>query len=188
MKKIWPVAITIIITVIILFWLKEKYNKEKVTDVFSFSAKPDTFTVNNTGDPVPGFTITTIDGQEIDMEKLKGKVVLLNFFATWCNPCMVEMPSLQKKIWERFKDDDFFLLALGREHTVEEMKEFVKVKGFTFPVAADTGRAVFKKFAVQNIPRNVIVDKNGNIVYQSVGYTKEEFMRMVDLIAKRISE
>src|SRR5438552_18915040 len=79
----------------------------------------DATTLTKVGDAVPQFTVQTVDGQTLTPESLKGKVVLLNFFATWCGPCNAEMPHLQK-LYERFKDKPFVLMSVGREHNIDE--------------------------------------------------------------------
>ena len=88
-------------------------------------AQEDESTLNKVGDKAPAFKATTIDGQLIDTKDLKGKVIWVNFFATWCPPCKKELPVLQDSVYLKYKDNkDFVLVVLGREHTVDELKEF----------------------------------------------------------------
>jgi peroxiredoxin len=134
------------------------------------------------GDVAPVFTIQTIDGQLFDLAQLKGKVVYINFFATWCGPCQKELPYVEQEIWQSIKNPNFVMLVIGREHTPEELMKFRSEKGFTFPMAADTKREVFNSYATQNIPRNLIIDKEGNVVYFKHGFTEEEFKEMVTLL------
>src|SRR5580765_6654689 len=93
-------------------------------------------TLTKLGQRVPDFGWTTLDGQKFDTKTLQGKVVLLNFFATWCGPCMEEMPHLQKDIFQKFKDKNFVMVSIGREHNDAELKEFRKKREFTIPIAA----------------------------------------------------
>lgn len=124
----------------------------------------------------PDFSFTTADGKTAKLSDYKGKVILINFFATWCGPCMVEMPLLQKEIWDKLKDNpNFALLSLGRDHSQEEINKFIDKKKFTFPIYADKGKIVYSLFATQYIPRNYLIDKNGTIVYASSGFSEEEF-------------
>src|SRR5437660_2140915 len=81
-------------------------------------------TLTKVGQQVPEFGWTTLDGQKFDAKTLHGKVVLVNFFATWCGPCMEEMPHLQKDIFQQFKDKNFVMVSIGREHNDAELKEF----------------------------------------------------------------
>lgn len=134
------------------------------------------------GDAAPVFKIQTIDGQPFDLAQLKGKVVYINFFATWCGPCMKELPYVEQEIWKSLKNPNFVMLVIGREHTPEELMKFRSDKGFTFPLAADTKREIFDKYATQNIPRNLVIDKMGKIVYFKHGFTEEEFKEMIETI------
>lgn len=156
---------------------------------FQFSeAQTDKPEFIHVGDVAPEFSITTLDGKVIDTQQLKGKVIYINFFATWCGPCMKELPFVEEKIWKTIKNPDFVMVVVGREHTNEEMADFLEKKGFTFPIAADTDRSIFSKFAHQNIPRNVIIDKNGKIAYSKFGFTEEEFGNMVSTIKQCLKE
>jgi len=151
------------------------------------SAQDDPSTLTKVGDKVPQFTCKTIDGKTVDISKLQGKIVMINFFATWCGPCMLELPVLQKNIWDKYKNrSDFELIILGREHNETEVSNFVKTKSFTMPFAPDPERKIFSLFATQSIPRNVIVGKDGKIIFQSIGFTPEEFKGIEALLAENL--
>lgn len=157
------------------------------TYIISFG-QTDSTTLTKVGDMAPAFKCRTIDGKSMDISKLKGKVIMLNFFATWCPPCNLELPVLQKKVWEKYRDNpDFVLIILGREHSESEIRDFVTKKKFTMPFAADPKREVFSLYATQNIPRNVVIGKNGRILYQSTGFSEEEFNKIENLIADTLN-
>ena len=145
-------------------------------------------TLTKVGQQVPEIGWMTLDGQKFDAKSLHGKVVLVNFFATWCGPCMQEMPHLQKDVFQKFKDKNFVMVAIGREHNDAELKEFRKKREFTIPIAADPGRKIYSRFATQYIPRNYVIAADGKIAFQSVGYNEGEFKKMLDLIDKELKK
>jgi peroxiredoxin len=138
------------------------------------------------GDPAPAFSITTTDGTEISTEKLKGKVILVNFFATWCGPCLAELPHLESEVWQKFKDRGLVLVVIGREHSAEELVKFKAEKKLTMPFAPDPKREVYAKYATQYIPRNVVIGPDGKVLFQSVGYVPAEFAQMVKAIGSKL--
>lgn len=134
------------------------------------------------GDQVPTIILNG-ENSKITNADLKGKTVLINFFATWCPPCVKELPVLQKDVWEQYKDDDnFVLLVVGREHSIKDLNLFAKKKGLNLPFYPDPKREVFSKFAKQSIPRNYIINKEGKIIYNSVGYSHEEFEKLKNVL------
>lgn len=143
---------------------------------------PKSFDLTEVGQKVPEFSFTTIDGKTYNIKDLEGKTVLVNFFASWCPPCMAEMPQLEAQVWAKFKDRDFLMVSLGRDHSMEEMLKFQKKKGFTFPIAPDADKGVYGLFFTKYIPRNVLINTKGEIILQEFGYTEEEFAKLVELI------
>lgn len=125
------------------------------------------------GQEAPSFKVMTLDNKPFSLEDCHGKVVLVNFFATWCGPCNLEMPLLDKEVYQKFKDRGLVFIAIGREHTNAELAKFQNEKKFTFPLAGDPKREVFAKYARANIPRNYLINKQGRIAYQSMGYSDD---------------
>lgn len=132
---------------------------------------------------VPEFSFTNKDGKSIKLSDYKGKVILINFFATWCGPCMKEMPFIQKDLWEKLKNNDkFIILSFGRDHSQEEVNKFIESKKFTFPIFADKGKLIYNLFATKYIPRNYLIDSNGTVIYASTGFTTDDFAKLVNQI------
>ena len=142
-----------------------------------------------TSEMVPDFQVYGKDSQKITPQSLKGKVVLINFFATWCPPCRQELPRLEQEIYQVHKDrNDFQVLVLAREEGWDKIDPFMEKNQYTFPAYPDLNRGVFGLFADQSIPRNVVLDRSGKIIYQSIGYSPEEFTKMVELIIAELEK
>ena len=140
------------------------------------------------GQTAPDFKVMSLDGELFKLSDMKGKVVLVNFFATWCGPCMNELPELEKQVWPRFKNKNFKLISIGRQHTATELKVFQSKNKFSFPIAADPIRQIYSKYAEKYIPRNYIINKNGKIIFQAKGFSQKELNEMVEIIEKALKE
>jgi peroxiredoxin len=139
-------------------------------------AAQDEFTIVKEGQKAPEFTYENSEGVTAKLSDLNGKVVWITFFATWCGPCRKELPYLEKQVYERFKNHpDFKLLVIGREHTWEDLNKFRKDTGHNLPFVPDPKREIYSKYAAQNIPRNVIINKAGVIKVSSVGFNLDDF-------------
>lgn len=122
------------------------------------------------GQPAPDISVSMLDGSQVRLSSLRGNVVLLNFFATWCGPCQYELPHLQT-LWTDLKaNPDFRMLVVGREETDEAVAAFKIKAGFTFPMAIDPDASAFGKFAKEGIPRTYLIARDGTILFQSLGF------------------
>lgn len=137
------------------------------------------------GDIAPDFTITTLDGAELSLSDLRGQVVLLNFWGTWCAPCRREMPDFQH-VFEEYEDEGFTILALAVRDTEDAMREFRDEFGLTFPIALDMNNAVSDEYAIFRQPSTLILDQNGVIVYKNLGIVLEE--QIVDVLSTTLVE
>ena len=145
-----------------------------------------TTTLVKEGDKAPNFTVEMIDGKKITLSELKGKVVVVNFWATWCPPCRQELKVVEKELINRFKGKDFVFLPISRGEQAKTVEAFREQNGYTFPMGLDPMQEIYKKYASNYIPRTFVVGKDGKIIYVSVGYTPEEFGQMVKTIEKAL--
>ena len=138
------------------------------------------------GDTSPTFTVKMFDGNEISIADLKGKVVLLQFWATWCPPCRQELSVAQKEIIDRFKGKEFVYMPISREDTYEKIQKFREESGHTFPMGMDPDRSIYSQFATQTIPRNYIIDKDGKVILAEKGYSEEMLRELITAIEKAL--
>jgi len=148
----------------------------------------DSTTLVRIGQESPDFTVTTLAGHAFSPAQAKGGVVLLNFFATWCTACKMELPDLQKNIWEPFRKSGLTVLCIGREHSAQELEKFRDENGYTFDFAPDPKREIYGLFATRNIPRTILIGRKGTVLYQSLGYSPEEFKTLTGQVARALKE
>lgn len=154
-------------------------NKEKSDDIAAT-------TLIHKGDKAPDFTVEMVDGSQVTLSKLKGKVVVVNFWATWCPPCREELTHVEKELIERFKGKPFVFLPISRGEKKATVEAFCKKMHYTFPMGLDPQQTIYKKYASNYIPRNFVVGKDGKVIYTSVGFTPEEFKEMIEVINKAL--
>jgi peroxiredoxin len=124
------------------------------------------------------FVLSDLQGKTWDLRKLRGKVVLVNFWATWCPPCRKEMPDLEA-LYERFKDRGFVVLAITDEDA-GKVKAFLADKKIAYPILLDPGAKTQEPFAVHGIPKNFVFDRDGKLVAQSIDMrTRGQFLDML---------
>ena len=139
------------------------------------------------GDAMPKFELTSSVYGKVMPADLEGIVVLVSLFATWCGPCQKELAEVQSTLWPKYKDNkNFKMLVIGREHTDEDLKKYNERKKFTFPLYPDPKREVVSLVAEKSIPRAYLFDKNGKLIYASLGYTAEEFQKLIETIEKAL--
>lgn len=134
------------------------------------------------GDVAPDFTVKLTDGRSMTLSQLKGKVVMLQFTASWCGVCRKEMPFIESDIWQKHNaNKDFVLVGIDRDEPVETVLKFASQTKVTYPLGIDPKADIFAKYADRNagITRNVLIDKNGKIVKLTRLYTEEEFAGLV---------
>ena len=143
------------------------------------------------GDIAPEMEMELTDGQKVKLSELRGKVVMLQFTASWCGVCRKEMPFIEKDIWQKHKaNPNFALLGIDRDEPIETVKAFAEKTGVTYPLALDPGADHFAKYAERKagITRNVLVDKEGKIVMLTRLYNEEEFAALCKKIDEMLAE
>jgi peroxiredoxin len=124
------------------------------------------------------FTLTDLQGKTWHLQDLRGKVVLVNFWATWCPPCRKEMPDLQA-LYDKFKDQGFVVLAISDEEAAK-VAPFIGERKISYPVMLDPGRKVNDLFIVEGIPKSFVYDRSGKMVAQSIDMrTRNQFLEML---------
>jgi peroxiredoxin len=124
------------------------------------------------------FTLSDLQGNPWHLRDLKGKVVLVNFWATWCPPCRKEMPDLQA-LYDRYKDQGFVVVSISDEEAAK-VQPFIAEQKITYPVLLDPGRKVTDLFQVEGIPKSFVYDREGKLVAQSIDMrTRNQFQAMI---------
>ena len=148
-------------------------------------AKDDRAYLVKTGQQAPDFSIKLTNGNSIRLSDLKGKVVMLQFTASWCSVCRKEMPFIERDIWQKHKDNpNFALIAVDRDEPQETVLKFAKNIPISYPIGLDPHADIFALYAEREagITRNVIVDKTGKIVFLTRLYDVHEFNEMTKVI------
>jgi len=138
----------------------------------------------NIGDIAPNFTMEYTTGEKVTLEDLRGKVVVLQFTASWCSVCRKEMPHLEKNVWQQFKEKGLVLVGIDRDEPIETVIQFQKDMGTTYPLALDPGAEIFGLFADKNsgVTRNVVIDQQGKIVFLTRLFEEKEYNQMIEAI------
>lgn len=143
------------------------------------------------GEFAPDFTTTLTNGKQVKLSELRGKVVMLQFTASWCGVCRKEMPFIEKDIWLKHKDNsEFALIGIDRDEPLDKVIEFGKAVGVTYPLGLDSGADIFAKYALREsgITRNVLINREGKIVKLTRLYNEEEFASLVDQIDEMLKK
>lgn len=136
------------------------------------------------GDTAPDFTIIEAGGKTYKLSDLRGKVVMLQFTASWCSVCRKEMPFIENEIWLPGSKEGLIVIGIDRDEPVETVLKFKKDIAVTYPLALDPGAAHFSLFAEKEagVTRNVIIDRNGKIIFLTRLFEREEFDKMKEVI------
>jgi peroxiredoxin len=121
------------------------------------------------GKTAPVFELKDLDGKKVSLSDFKGKVILLNFWATWCAPCKAEMPSLEN-LYRSFREKGLVVIGISVDNSEKTVQSFVKEKAITFPILLDKGKEVsFDDYGVIGLPVTFLIDQKGIIVEKVFG-------------------
>jgi peroxiredoxin len=121
------------------------------------------------GKPAPDFELESLAGETIKLSGLAGKVVVLDFWASWCGPCVAELPHIQE-LWEKLEGKEVLFIGVNLDRSVEDAERMARQKGLTFPSVRDEGGSVANAYGVRGIPCLVIIDADGKVVGRKLGY------------------
>lgn len=162
-----------------LFTAKPVYAQQTAPDAAGYIVK--------VGEEAPDFEMTLTSGEKVKLSSLRGKVVMLQFTASWCGVCRKEMPFIERDIWQKHKGNtSFALYGIDRDEPLKRVQAFAKQTGVTYPLGLDPGADIFALYAERNagITRNVLIGKDGKIIMMTRLYNEEEFASL----CKKIEE
>ena len=136
------------------------------------------------GDTAPDFTSKLTNGSIFKLSENRGKVVMLQFTASWCGVCRREMPYIENDIWQELKNDKFIVIGVDRDEVFDVVLSYQQKMKITYPLALDPGAKIFGLYAdiLAGVTRNVIIDENGKIIYLSRLFDLDEFYEMTQVI------
>ena len=184
MRKRSKVAIILLIAISVVFvYFYLSYMKEKRGEEIDYETLYSSLSIQRI-DPPPkaeDFTLKTLEGRTVSLKDYRGKVVFLNFWATWCGPCRMEMPSMQK-LWQDFKEEDFVILAIDIQEEGKLVSSFMKERNLSFPVLLDGKGKTARSYGVRGIPTTFFLNPKGETIGKAVGardWASEESFRLI---------
>jgi peroxiredoxin len=136
----------------------------------------------------PDFSLTDLNGKGVEIKQFKGKVIFLNFWATWCGPCKEEMPGLEV-LHQQFREKNFVLLTISVDYEgIKPVQEFINKHRYTFPVLLDPKGETLDLFEVKGIPTTFLIDKKGKMVGKAIGPRDWKSAEIVSLISLLIEK
>jgi cytochrome c-type biogenesis protein len=149
--------------------------------------KPEAFRPLTVGDPAPDYVAATLAGDRISLADLRGKVVLLNVWATWCIPCREEMPALQR-LYQELGSQGLEVVAVSVDHAgaAEDVARFVDERDLDFTIGLDAALAVQDTFRTMGVPESFLIDREGRIAHRWIGQFDPEAAEVRDLLRKAL--
>lgn len=182
-KSLWVMLALIVVIIAVILLLPACGNRGGKK---SAESEAEATTLVRAGDSAPDFTVEMFDGSRLSLRELRGKVVLLNFWATWCPPCREELTHVQTQIIDRFAGQPFVFLPVSRGEERAAVAAFREKTGYAFPMGLDPDRAIYDRYASNYIPRNFVIDQKGKVVLATMGYDPKEFEELIRTIEKTL--
>jgi cytochrome c biogenesis protein CcmG/thiol:disulfide interchange protein DsbE len=135
---------------------------------YGFTRDPREIPTPFIGKPAPPFTLTLFDGSRLSLEEMRGKVVFLNFWASWCPPCRAEARMLEAA-WQAYKDRDVVFVGANIQDQEPSARAFIEEFGVTYPNGIDRGSRIAIAYGVWGLPETFVIDRQGRITYKHVG-------------------
>lgn len=182
--------------IVIVTLYSDSERQQRQTELLKNTIKTDSVAKTNEyhinlNDTVKNFTVKMFNGETIRLSELRGKVVMVNFWATWCAPCLMEFYDFPSKIITPFKNSNFILLPISRGESIDIVKAKMKhlqKDGISFNVGIDPTEDIWKLFAEGSIPKNFLIDKNGVIRYMSTGNVDSNLDKLALMIKNLLTE
>ncbi len=141
-----------------------------------------------TSGPAPDFSLTTFNGEQFRLSDQRGKVVVINFWASWCIPCRTEAPALQAT-WEHYKEKGVLFVGVDYADTDDNALAFIKEFGITYPNGPDIGIKIFTAYRVQGVPETFVIDQHGNVAqFLYAGVNEKQLSNAIDALLVRTDE
>ena len=150
----------------------------------------DPFAFVGPGDELPSFVVDLTNGQRVDSESLKGGVTLITLWASWCPSCRNEFKRLAKsnEFAALLATEGFCFLPISREESRATVMAWLQKKGYDYVSGIDEDRSIYSMFASEEVPRNIVVDRNGTIVYHGTGGTKKELLKVIAICNEQLTK
>lgn len=194
MRKRSKVAIILLIVISVVFvYFYLSYMKEKRGKEVDYETLYSSLGIQRIDPPQKAldFSLKTLGGKRVSLEDYRGKVILLNFWATWCGPCRMEMPSMEK-LWQDFKEEDFVILAIDIQEEGKLVSSFMKERNLSFPVPLDAKGNVARSYGVRGIPTTFFLNPKGETIGKAVGardWASEGSFRLIEeLLLETVSQ
>jgi peroxiredoxin len=134
----------------------------------------------------PDFTLPSTDGQQVSLQQYRGKVVFLNFWATWCIPCREEMPALER-LHQTYQTQDLAILSIDLKESADQVKVFFQKHSLSFPALLDQNGSVFRDYLVAGMPTTYLIGRDGTMLARGVGgrdWTRAEALQLIQELIK----